>query len=191
MPENCMVPPPVLFNCLKHHLGFIHDYIEASVASKNMEALSSQLLSIGESQMDLYLGGLAPALIAHQIVVQLQENKMYERAAYVNFLHTNEPGYQKMIISDHSVWILRLGEVEGRYVHIHPGRYSPHTVRVKASTLKTAIALSVWMKLHVYTEVTVEMLNYVRKNILSTSPVKSLTAAEGFGKIFRLVHPDF
>lgn len=47
------------------------------------------------------------------------------------------------------------------------------------------------MKQHGYTEATIEVLNYVRKDILGTSPVKSLGATEGFGKIFRLVHAEF
>jgi hypothetical protein len=86
------------------------------------------------------------------------------------------------------VWVLRLGEQAERYIHIHPGRYSPHTVRVKASALKTTIAASVWMKILNQAKLTVELLNYVRKEILGTSPVKSLEATEGFVKLFKLVH---
>jgi hypothetical protein len=87
--------------------------------------------------------------------------------------------------------VLRLGEQPERYVHIHPGRYSPHTIRVKAGALKTAIALSVWMKLYNHGELTVELLNYVRKDVLTASPVKSLTAVEGFVKLFKLVNKEY
>lgn len=141
MNGNCTVPPPVLFNCLKHHLSFIKEYIHRSVASKNVETLSGQLRLIGESQMDLYLGELTPALIAEQISQQLQEKAVFERVEYVNFINPPIIGYQTITISDTSVWVLRLGETEQRHIHIHPGRYSPHTIRVKASILKTAIAL--------------------------------------------------
>lgn len=188
--ENCAVPSPVLFNCLKHHLGFIKEFILTNVASKNLEALSPQLRLIGESQMDLYLGELTPMLISHQIIEQLHAKEAFRKAAYIEFIHTQNIGYQTLILSDTSVWILRIGEVEGRHIHIHPGRYSPQTIRVKASTLKTAIALSVWMKLHNYSEATIEMLNYVRKDILGASPVKSFAATEGFGKIFNLIHSE-
>jgi hypothetical protein len=85
---------------------------------------------------------------------------------------------------------LRLGEQEERYVHIHPGRYSPHTIRVKANTLKTAIALSVWMKVYNHREINLELLNHVRREILAASPVKSLEGTEGFIKLFNLVHQE-
>jgi hypothetical protein len=188
MLETCSVPVPVLFNCLKHHLGFIKEFIHASIASNDIETISYQLRLIGDSQMDLYLGELTPALTAHQIIEQLRQKEVFERETYVNFLHRNSSGYQTITISDASVWVLRLGEVEGRYIHIHPGRYSPHTLRVKASTLKTAIALATWMKLHNYSEATVEIVNQVRKDILGASPVKSLSATEGLSKILRLLH---
>jgi hypothetical protein len=190
MSGHCVVSPPVLFNCLKHHLGYIREYIFATAHSKKMELLSSQLLLIGESQMDLYLGELTPGEIALQIIKLLQEDGNYVKNQYLNYISLQSTGYQTITINDTSVWVLRLGEQEERYVHIHPGRYSPHTIRVKANTLKTAIALSVWMKVYNHREISLELLNHVRREILAASPVKSLEATEGFIKLFNLVHQE-
>jgi hypothetical protein len=190
MSGHCVVPPPVLFNCLKHHLGYIREYIFGTAQSKNMELLSSQLLLIGESQMDLYLGELTPGEIALQMIKLLQENGNYVKNQYLNYISLQSTGYQTITINDTSVWVLRLGEQEERYVHIHPGRYSPHTIRVKANTLKTAIALSVWMKVYNHREINLELLNHVRREILAASPVKSLEGTEGFIKLFNLVHQE-
>ena len=40
---------------------------------------------------------------------------------------------------DGSAWVLRQGEEGGRYVHVHPGRRTPPTLRVRATVLKTAV----------------------------------------------------
>jgi hypothetical protein len=191
MSGHCNVPPPVLFNCLKHHLGYIREYILTTALSKNMASMPHQLLLIGESQMDLYTGELTPGMIALQIIKLLQENGNYKKDQYLNYIRVQSTGYQTLQISDTSVWVLRLGEQEERYIHMHPGRYSLQTIRVKANTLKTAIALSIWMKVYDHRELTLALLNLVRKEILAASPVKSLSTTDGFGKIFRLVHSEF
>jgi hypothetical protein len=77
MTDKYIVPPPVLFNALKHHLGYIKDFIERSAAGNYIEVVVRQLLLIGESQMDLYLGALTPERIAYQITKHLQEKRCY------------------------------------------------------------------------------------------------------------------
>jgi hypothetical protein len=156
-----------------------------------MASMPHQLLLIGESQMDLYTGELTPGMIALQIIKLLQENGNYKKDQYLNYIGVQSTDYQTLQISDTSVWVLRLGEQEERYIHMHPGRYSPQTIRVKANTLKTAIALSIWIKVYDHRELTLALLNLVRKEILAASPVKSLSTTDGFGKIFRLVHSEF
>ena len=57
---------------------------------------------------------------------------------YCNYLAAHDD-YLTIKLSDDSEWILR--EAKGaRYVHIHPGRRVPHTLRMKAAALKTALA---------------------------------------------------
>ena len=86
--------------------------------------------------MDLYFGNYSIEEISKQILMHLQENKIYSLRDYQNWLGKDDKYYQLVELKDKSIWTLRLGETREKYVHIHPGRYSPHTVRVKAATLK-------------------------------------------------------
>ena len=46
--------------------------------------------------------------------------------------------YQTIALNDQSLWIVREGKEEGRYVHIHPAKKGENTIRFKGVTLKTA-----------------------------------------------------
>ncbi len=109
------------------------------------------------------------------------------RSQYIDFLRQYPANYYTISIADGSLWILRLGELENTYTHIHPGRYSPHTLRVKAGALKTAIATHVWMQMEGQHILTLQLLNQARKEVLNASPVKSLDAMIGFAKIYQVV----
>ncbi len=111
-----VVPEPVLFNGLKHHLGYIRHFIENHVTSSNLE-LSQELLCLGESQMDVYLGNMSPEEIAHEIIEYVQHTGRFDRNAFVNFLHEKHSGYATSTLSDGTDWILRLGVSEARYRH--------------------------------------------------------------------------
>ncbi|SEW53576.1 hypothetical protein [Chitinophaga arvensicola] len=98
-----------------------------------------RLLALGGSQMDMYAGQLDVAAIFDEIRTQLKTAGVGTRAAYEAYL-LQGGGYATMALSDTSVWVLRLAADKPDYIHLHPGRYSPHTFRVKASALKTALA---------------------------------------------------
>jgi hypothetical protein len=187
MTEKNIVPSPVLVNCLKHHLVFIRSFI-ASSATEDISLLPRQLYGIGESQMDLYTGSLSPGEIAFQIIEQLKNWQLFEKQAYISWLNRQESGYATLQLSDGSTWILRIGEQEERYIHIHPGRYAAHTIRVRATTLKTAIALSVWQLVHHKQEISLAIVNQVRKELLQVSPVKSISSTEAISKLLYLLN---
>ncbi len=181
------VPPPILFNGLKHHVNYIQSFIRESITHRNTDLLREQLLCIGESQMDVYTGELLAMDIASQIKNQVEEIGIYSKSQYIHFLQQHPASFRTIPLSDGSLWILRLGEKEERYIHIHPGRYSPHTLRVKAGALKTAIASCVWMQIHKQEEITIELLNLIRREVLGISPVKSLDSMEGFAKVHKIL----
>ncbi len=181
------VPAPVLFNGLKHHTGYIQAFIRECIVHKNITLLREHLLSIGESQMDLYTGTLPVADIAWQIIEQVKGVGLFTRNQFIEYLRLHPANYYTVPLSDGSLWVLRLGELENRYIHIHPGRYSLHTLRIKAGALKTAIATHVWMQLSEQNTISLNLLNQARKEILAASPVKSLESMVGFAKIYHLV----
>jgi len=191
METNFKIPLPVTFNCWKHHAGFIKsqtDLLQKSKMSK--DALRKLLLIIGESQMDLYLGKLNPNQIANQIINNAKGYGAKSYSVYGNWLSEEGKSYKQMRISDKSVWTLRLGNEKKRYIHIHPGRYSPLTIRVKAVTLKTTIAVRVLVE-EIDSELpNLKSINEVRTSFLKLPPLKSLSLSSGIGKFLNIFNQD-
>ena len=191
MDINCKIPRPVTLNCWKHHAGFIKD--QTNLLQKNIISkaeLHRLLLTIGESQMDLYMGKLNPKQIANEIInnVKILGTKNYTN--YSKWLLDNGKGYKQMVISDSSVWTLRLGNEKKRYMHIHPGRYSPLTIRVKAVTLKTNIVIMVLAEGSEGNLPELKSINEVRTLFLKLPPLKALSLSSGIGKFLNIFNQD-
>jgi hypothetical protein len=136
--------------------------------------------------MDLYSGDYSPVKISEQILDCLHRNKIYSSDLYKDWLFKDEKDYQLLKLKDKSVWTLRIGENIERYVHIHPGRYSPQTVRVRATTLKTAIFLLCFEQLGEIKSFETETVNNIRKKYLDEPPLKSFSTASGLGRLIDL-----
>ena len=186
MDENCLIPPPINLNCWKHHAGFIKKQIESVKETKVLDQLKVYLLKIGESQMDLYFGEYSPAKISEQLLNYLHSKKILSSRQYKDWLSKDGKDYQLVELKDKSIWTLRLGDDVSRYVHIHPGRYSPYTVRVKATTLKTAILVLSSEKIGEIKTIETKTVNQIRKKYLDEPPLKSLSSASGLGKLLEL-----
>jgi hypothetical protein len=184
--ENCQIPPPINLNCWKHHAGFVKKQIDSVKEIKELDQLKVYLLKIGESQMDLYFGDHSPVKISEQILDCLHRKKIFSVLLYKERLSKDEKEYQLVELRDKSIWTLRLGDDAERYVHIHPGRYSPNTVRVKATTLKTAIFLLCFEQLGEIKSFETESVNQIRKKYLDEPPLKSFSGASGIRKLLDL-----
>lgn len=172
---------PILFNPLKHHLSALQQML----AQSDPAEINTRLLSLGGSQMDMYAGSLTPAVIFDEIRAQLKLAGVDTRTAYEAFL-AKSGGYAKMVLPDTSVWILRLAEDKAHYIHLHPGRYSPHTFRVKASALKTALAYHAARQHNLLTGDVLADLNRVRK-ALRLSPLRSISESGHILEIIELL----
>jgi hypothetical protein len=128
----------ILFNAWKHHLGFLR----SSISQLQPAALREQLLITGNAVMDIYTGALSYEAICQEVEEHLLHNGVNSPQTYMHFIGGAQQ-YRSIVLSDGAVWVLRLGNDPLLYVHIHPGRYSMHSLRVKAASLKTAIALRV------------------------------------------------
>ena len=191
MEMNCKVPPPVTLNCWKHHAGFIRNQITLLQKNKiSKEELRKLLLIIGESQMDLYRGKLNPKLIANEIINNVKSFGAKSYTSYSKWLSEEGKSYKQMKISDGSIWTLRLGNEKKRYIHIHPGRYSPLTIRVKAVTLKTTIAVRVLVEGSELGLPNLNSINEIRKAFLKLPPLKSLSLSSGVGKFLNIFNQD-
>lgn len=187
MEEKCLVPFPINFNCWKHHAGFITHQTKKVKRIEPLDEVKTYLLKIGESQMDLYFGNYSPAEISEQILDTIERKKIYTSEQYKDWLIKNGKDYQLLKLKDKSVWTLRLGENLERYIHIHPGRDSPQTVRVKATTLKTAILILCFVQASQTESIETETINEIRKKYLNEPPLKSFSTASGLGRMINLL----
>jgi hypothetical protein len=175
------VPDPVLLNFWKHHAGALRRQIAraAGAGPAALDELAAQLVVIGTELMDLYTGPLSPAEIAAKVLTTLQSEGRLPREAYGAWL--NEGGGYQMLtfVEDQSRWVLRLGDEAGRYVHVHPARRAPQTLRVRANVLKTAVMVLARVGAHGGDPLDLARINAVRSHYLGLSPIGRLTGDQG------------
>lgn len=136
------IPEPLLFNPLKHYLPFIRDFVGYRTLSINdpaLKDLTRELKHIGTCVMDIYTGDLSQETIFNEILEFLKTNNLNKKEIYSEWTGTGFDDYRIMTLSDTSQWTLKCHNHETRYVHIFPVRSSPHSFRIKANTLKSAI----------------------------------------------------
>jgi hypothetical protein len=171
------IEKPFLFNVLKHHLSHQKDYIRCYV--NDIPSLKADLAIIGNSQMDVYCGSLGVERISTDILKFINNSFTVSKQEYSKYIlkHNN---FFVVSISDHSEWVLRKGIDPDRYIHFHPARYSCHTFRVNANTLKTLIAAGIIAD----GSIGLAEINSARK-VLDLDPVKKLSPDQGIGKFLR------
>ncbi len=184
---ECEVPEPVKLNCWKHHMMFIKEQTLNVDKNVSGDKLSKILLLIGDSQMDLYFGKFSPKQIALFVMNKLKKKFVYKNQDFKEWLNNNGKNYRKIDLPDKSIWVLREGNEKKRYIHIHPGRYSPSSVRVKAITLKSAIAMISNFGTERSKNLYLSDINSIRKDVLNQPPLKSISSYSGQGKIILLL----
>lgn len=171
----------ILFNPFKHHLGALQQLL-ATVSPADLPAA---LQKIGTSQMDMYTGHLSPEAIFEEIISQLAAQEMHLPATFAAATAARQ-GYLEVTLSDTSRWVLRLSDDPERYIHLHPGRYSPHTLRIKAAALKTAMAYKAAAGNGGLSGDLLPDMNAVRA-VAGLSPVRSIDDAQHLLKIIGLI----
>src|SRR5690606_22106146 len=124
---------------------------------------------------------------AQEVLAHLHTHQLLHPDAYRTYLEATHRDYFAVTVSDETDWVLRWGRVAGRHVHLHPARYTQHTIRVKANVLKTAVASVIASQ--TWGEMTIDtpLVNRVRVEWLALLPVKAFSAEEGVGEIIRLL----
>jgi hypothetical protein len=181
-------PLPVLLNTWKHHAGALRQRIAqtAAVGILALEALPEQMQVLGTELMDLYTGDLAPVAIAVRVLEQLQVDGVLPLSAFRAWVESNG-GYQVLTFPDQSRWVLRLGEEDGRYVHVHPARWAPATLRVRANVLKTAVMVLAYASVQHGNPLDVKLINRVRTQYLGFSPIRALTGDVGLRGVIEML----
>lgn len=179
------LPEPILFHPLKHHLGYIREFIQAQQEAEEA-VLIAQFKTIGSSQLDLYLGKLSAQQIANETILYLQAQRTLEPDTYQLYLSGSAENYRLITLSEGSDWVLRWGVVAGRHVHLHPARYSQHTLRVKANSLKTAVAVNMAVRRYKL-PLDLQLVNQVRTQWLGLSPIPAYLPESTLVKLINLL----
>jgi len=178
------IPFPVTFNPYKHHFSFVLKEI-AKWKTMNWRLVEKELLTIGNNLIDFYLGNLSTIQICNEIIEYFAKMNITNRTEFLFWLSAKN--YKKIQLSDHSEWLVKEGINSERFIHIHPAKFSSKTIRVRATTLKTVIALNVQsIRLQKELENSLYAVNKIRQDMLKLSPIKSLTPNTGILRLWEL-----
>ena len=178
------IPVPIMFSPYKHHFRFLLSELK-TWQSMSQEEVRESLLKIGNNLIDFYTGSLPVEAIIAETLQYFTERKLLPESDFLEWL--NPPHWKKIILSDDSEWLIKQGENAERYLHIHPAKYSKHSIRVRASTLKTVLALEISAtRMSSVQAKNLEAVNTARKELFGLSPIKALHGDES--GIMRLWH---
>ena len=180
------IPEPLLFNPLKHYLPFIRDFVNSrnlKINDPGLKELTRELKHIGTCVMDIYTGEFSQEKIFSEILEFLEINKLQEKEVYKGWTGTGFNDYRIFSLSDTSQWTLKYHNHVTRYVHIFPARSSPHSFRVKANTLKSAI---LYIIIFGKDYVSDDDLNAARA-LAGLSPVREVADAEAVTEMIEIL----
>lgn len=176
------IPVPVTFNPHKHHFGFLTDQIERW-KNKEWQRVANEMSVTGTNLLDLYLGKLSVENICEESIDCCNKEKISRPEEFRKWL--KPLNYRKIELSDLSVWIIKEGINDERYFHIHPAKDSPHSIRMRGTTLKTVLALKIFEETLSSVGISdLKKVNHIRKNYLQLSPVKSLQRGKGISRLW-------
>ena len=182
------IPVPFMFNALKHHRGFVQQIIRSARQDVQVrQLLVDELDKLGNLMMDFYLGALTPLDICRDIKKYLLAQGCFAANSYAKWLAVSKGKYRLVEISDGSRWTLLAGREAGRFVHVHPARYSPLTMRMRALPFKTAAMLLAISEMDCSSEHILESANETRKLYFDEPPIKYTGATKNILKILALL----
>jgi len=181
---NSSLPEPIALNCWKHHLGYVKSFI-LSQSIINFNNINEPFQYNKDSLTDFYIGDLDCINISNQVINHSDLLGIKGISQYRNWLTNRGVDYKCIQLSDGSSWTLRLGKDERRYIHIHPSRYSPNTVRIRRSTLTTAIAYICQFGIQ-KNVISLEKVNFARKEFTKLPFVKPSSSLTAISRVLHL-----
>lgn len=177
-----LIPEPFRFNPLKHHLGWINDFIESELEKSDPE-LIKHIRHIGSSVMDVYTGVLSVPEIILEIKALMDHDKIIERESFSEWAGTGYSDFRVVTLHDASKWTIKYHPDQKRFIHFFPARTSPHSFRIKANTLKSAILYIIVTGKDYINE---DDLNRARA-IAGLSPVKEISETEAISELIEIL----
>ncbi len=182
-----LIEPPFTFNPLKHHLGFIRDFIRKARLSVNESEVFDLINNIGPQVTDIYYGSLSVDQIISFVKLQLTELSVFEQLAYDEWVSNGGKDYNFLFLPDGSKWTFRKGEKKDCYIHFHPAR-TDGSVRVRGTTLKTALGLKIIAGDNFSLCQDKDFINHIRQERLQLSPIKSISNFPAIVKVLDLLN---
>ena len=140
------IPEPFLFNPLKHHLGFIREFIfhktDENSDTDNL-SLIKELKHLGTSVMDVYKGPLSIDNICREVEKYLDRKEIILREPFSRWIGRSIDNFRVISLTDGSQWTLKYHDNNLRFIHLFPARGSQYSFRVKANTLKSALLYNI------------------------------------------------
>jgi hypothetical protein len=185
MNADYQIPEPYLFNPIKHHLGFIKEFINLSIDNYNSDdqALRKTIRHLGGSVMDVYKGHLSIRSICIEAEDFLKKKDISGYESFSAWAGTRIDCFRIIRLSDDSQWTLKFHNNPRRFVHIFPARNSRYTFRVKSNTLKSALIYNIIIGKDLVTSVD---LNKVRP-LFGLSPVKNAIDTEAILEMIEIL----
>jgi hypothetical protein len=180
------IPEPILFNPLKHHIGFIREFIFHRTEVNpdgDQKILIKELKHLGTSVMDVYTGSLLINEVCSEVIMFLQEKGLSNREYFSGWTVAGLNDFRIISLSDGSQWTLKYYDNNQRFVHIFPARGSPHTFRVKSNTLKSALLYYILIGKDF---ITGDDLNRVRP-LLGLSPIRDPIDTEAITEMIEIL----
>jgi hypothetical protein len=127
-----------------------------------------------------------PADIAARVLELLAAEGKLAPEVYGPWVHEGG-GYRTLTFpEDGTVWVLRASQDE-RYVHLHPGRWTPDTRRVRANVLKTAVLVLAHVAVHGGEPRDVALVNRLRAEHLGLPPMREIVGEQGLDLVLELL----
>jgi hypothetical protein len=186
MIAESQIPEPVLFNPLKHHLGYVREFIyqkSEGNPDRDQKNMIRELKHLGTSVMDVYSGNLFINDICNEVIRFLKEKELSDRGNFSKWTGDGLKDFRIMSLTDGSQWTLKSHENNRRFVHIFPARGSMHTFRVKSNTLKSAILYYILVGKDF---ITGDDLNRVRP-LLGLSPIKDSVDTQAITEMIEIL----
>jgi hypothetical protein len=177
------IPEPFQFNPLKHHLGFIRNIVAEWENRPPDKEPVRMMKHLGTSVMDIYAGLIDVQSIINEIGLFLDSENLTNHRTFSVWAGTRISDFRVAVLSDYSQWILKYHNSTTRFVHIFPARSSPHTFRVKANTLKSAV---LYLSFEGKDFVNENDVNRARA-LAGLSPVKDIAETEAISELIEIL----
>jgi len=186
MYSDYQIPEPFLFNPLKHHLGFIKEFLDLRTdneSNDDVKNLIKELKHLGTSVMDVYTGSISVNNVCREVRECLEKKDRLKKEPFSEWAGINMNDFRLITFPDGSQWTLKYFDNSLRYIHIFPARSSQYTFRVKSNTLKSAM---IYCLLIGKDFITGDDLNKVR-TLLNLSPVKDPVDSEAITEMIEIL----